>query len=228
MKSHQPALLVTSMLVAVASFTFAVAAQTPPADPGWPRVFKKDGQQLTVYQPQVDYWNGYTNLHFRCAIGVKGVSKQEKFGVAEVDALTVTDHGARVVAMVPLNRELRFANVPKPELTKLRQAVEQLRPSGQVTTLALDRLLAYPPAEEAEAADRPAAAAITAEEGEGEVPGQRLLHPGPKIEFRFSHGIDNGELIHREQRDALQAEFCSPQAGRARLSPARRGARPTT
>ncbi len=32
-----------------------------PADPGWPRVFKKDGAHLTVYQPQVDYWNGYTN-----------------------------------------------------------------------------------------------------------------------------------------------------------------------
>jgi hypothetical protein len=113
------------------------------ADPGWPRIFKTDKKQLTVYQPQVDYWNGYTNIHFRSAIAVKGVSKQEKFGVAEVDALTVVDRGARVVAIVPLKRELRFANVPEPELTRLRQTVEDLHPSGQATTLSLDRVIAY-------------------------------------------------------------------------------------
>jgi len=120
-----------------------VTAAAQPADPGWPRVFKNAKQQLTVYQPQVDYWHGYTNIHFRCAIGVKGVSKQEKFGVAEVDAVTVADHTARIVALVPLKRELRFANVPEPELSKLRQAVEQLHPSSQATTLSLDRLIAY-------------------------------------------------------------------------------------
>jgi hypothetical protein len=132
--------IVTLLTVAVAN-CFTATAQ--PADPGWPRIFKSGSKQLTVYQPQVDYWNGYTNLHFRCAIAVKGVSKQEKFGVAEVEALTVTDHAARVVAIVPLKRELRFANVPEPELTKLRQAVDQLNPSGQATTLSLDRVIAY-------------------------------------------------------------------------------------
>lgn len=113
------------------------------ADPGWPRVFKQGGQQLTVYQPQVDYWHGYTNLHFRCAIAVKGVLKEEKFGVAEMDAVTVVDHPDRIVAIVPVTREFRFAKVPEPELTQLRQAVETLYPSGQATTLALDRVIAY-------------------------------------------------------------------------------------
>lgn len=103
----------------------------------------KGTQQLTVYQPQVDYWHGYTNLHYRCAIAVKGVSKDEKFGVAEVDAVTVADHVNRVVGIVPLRRELRFANVPPDELIRLRQAVETLYPSGQATTLSMDRLIAY-------------------------------------------------------------------------------------
>ncbi|MEI6783631.1 MAG: hypothetical protein WCQ21_22290, partial [Verrucomicrobiota bacterium] len=80
MKSRPSALLATSLLVVATSLTFTAAAQ--PADPGWPRVFQRAGKQLTVYQPQVDYWNGYTNLHFRCAIAVKGVLKQERFGVA--------------------------------------------------------------------------------------------------------------------------------------------------
>jgi hypothetical protein len=112
------------------------------SDPGWPRVFKKDGRQLTVYQPQVDYWHGYTNLHFRSAISLKGVTREERFGVAEVDALTVTDHDARIVALVPLQRELRFANVPADELARLRQAADQIHPPGQATTLSLDRVIA--------------------------------------------------------------------------------------
>jgi hypothetical protein len=133
--------LLDPLLVAVVSGHLTAAAQS--ADPGWPRVFKSGGQQLTVYQPQVDYWHGYTNLHFRCAIAVKGVLKDEKFGVAEVDALTIADLGARVVAIVPLTRDLRFANVHEPELTQLRQAAQQLNPPGQVTTLSLDRVIAY-------------------------------------------------------------------------------------
>jgi len=133
--------LLALALLAGAAVSTTTMAQSP--DPGWPRVFKNSRNQLTVYQPQVDYWSGYTNLHFRCAIAVKGVTQQEKFGVAEVDALTITDHDARVVALAPLRRDLRFANVPADDLAKLRQAVEELYPSAQATTLSLDRVIAY-------------------------------------------------------------------------------------
>jgi len=132
--------LLALMFLAVAALTTTAMAQTP--DPGWPRVFKLGKKQLTVYQPQVDYWSGYTNIHFRCAVAVKGVLKEEKFGVAEVDALTVTDHGLRIVALVALRRDLRFAGVPEPELSYLRQAVDQLRPMGEALTLSLDRVVA--------------------------------------------------------------------------------------
>ena len=141
MKDQIAPLLLVPLLMAGISTCFTATAQS--ADPGWPRVFQKDKKQLTVYQPQVDYWNGYTNLHFRCAIAVKGVLKQERFGVAEVDALTVTDHGARIVALVPLKRELRFANTSDSELAALRRAVDELKPPGQAMTLSLDRVIAY-------------------------------------------------------------------------------------
>src|SRR6476619_1710162 len=62
-----------------------------PADPGWPRAFRSGNQELTVHQPQVEYWNGFTNRQLRCAIAVKGVTPQEKFGTVEVDATTVAD-----------------------------------------------------------------------------------------------------------------------------------------
>jgi len=129
-----------SLMAAAATIAFTVAAQ--PADPGWPQVFKKDGKQLTIYQPQVDYWRGYTNLHFRCAIAIKGVLKQEKYGVAEVNAVTLVDHGARIVVSLPEKRDLRFANVTEAELASLRQAAEHIRPSNQVTTVSLDRVIA--------------------------------------------------------------------------------------
>jgi hypothetical protein len=141
LKPSQPATAKCALLLAAVALCWTAAAQ--PADPGWPRVFKKDGQQLTVYQPQVDYWQGYTNLHFRCAIAVKGVSPQEKFGVAEIDAVTVADLNARVVAVVPATRDVRFANTPEPELTALRQAVEKLNPPGRTTTISLERVIAY-------------------------------------------------------------------------------------
>ena len=134
--------LLLPLLLLLPDATPSLSAQ-PPADPGWPRVFKKDKQQLTVYQPQVDYLNGYTNIHFRCAIAVKGVLKQEKFGVAEVDAVTVTDQAARIVAMVPTQRDVRFPNVSDAELATLRAAVDDAKPMGDATTLSLDRVIAY-------------------------------------------------------------------------------------
>lgn len=126
----------------VAALSLAASAWATP-DPGWPRVFKKDGRQLTVYQPQVDYWRGFTNIHFRCAIAVKGVLAEERFGVAEIDAVTVTDQTARIVALVPTVRDIRFANVSETEKSSLRRAVDELNPPGHATTLGLDRVIAY-------------------------------------------------------------------------------------
>jgi hypothetical protein len=106
-------------------------------------VFQKDGKQLTVYQPQVDRWNGYTNIHFRCAIAVRGVLAEERFGVAEIHAVTVTDPTARIVALVPTVRDVRFANVSETEKASLLRAVDELNPPGHATTLGLDRVIAY-------------------------------------------------------------------------------------
>jgi hypothetical protein len=129
------------VLAALALLRTAALAQS--GDPGWPRIFQQDGKQLTIYQPQVDYWHGFTNIHFRCAIAVKGVAKQEKFGVAEIDAVTVTDQADRIVVVVPTQRDIRFANTPDAELAALRLAIDQLRPPGHPITISLDRVIAY-------------------------------------------------------------------------------------
>lgn len=122
----------------------AISAETPPGDPGWPRLIEGEGEALTIYQPQVDYWTDYKILHFRCAIAVKTAKNaKEKFGVAEVEAETVVDQENRVVALMPKTRLLRFPNTAAAEEKTLRQAVDQLYPQGQAMTVSLDRILAY-------------------------------------------------------------------------------------
>lgn len=135
---------VLMLLVVHGAAWSAFAAAPAPADPGWPRVIKKSGKELTIYQPQVDSWQDYKNLHVRFAFALKDEkSKKETFGVAEIDAETVVDQAARVVAILPKKRELRFPNTTETESAALRRTVEELHPPQQSLTVSLDRLLAY-------------------------------------------------------------------------------------
>jgi len=131
------------LLVMLLGATGPLTAAEVATDPGWPRVTKKNNQELTIYQPQVDSWQDYKTIHIRFAIAVKnGKAKEPVFGVAEVDAETVVDQAARVVAILPKKRELRFANTTETEAAALRAVVDSLRPFGQAMTVSLDRILA--------------------------------------------------------------------------------------
>lgn len=137
-------LFILTLFLTLSGSTYAFSASSSSEDPGWPRVIKKNGQELTIYQPQVDYWQDYKNIHVRFAIAVKDEKTQkEVFGVAEVDADTVVDQTARVVAVMPKKRELRFPNTSDAEAAALRGVVEKLHPFGQAMTVSLDRVLAY-------------------------------------------------------------------------------------
>lgn len=143
MKNYSVSFILTLLLMLSGS-TSALSAAPLLDDPGWPRVIKKNGKELTVYQPQVDSWQDYKNIHARFAIAVKdGKAKNEIFGVAEVDAETVVDQTARVVAILPKKRELRFPNTSKAEAAALEGVVEELHPFGQAMSVSLDRVLAY-------------------------------------------------------------------------------------
>lgn len=134
--------LILLMLHGVAG---TVGATTPGADdPGWPRVIKKNGEELTIYQPQVDSWQQFKRLHARFALAIKeDNSKKETFGVAEIDAETVVDQAARLVTILPQNRTLRFPNTTEAQAAALQRTVAQLHPPRQSLTVSLDRLLAY-------------------------------------------------------------------------------------
>lgn len=135
------------MLLVLFGGPWSIGAAAPvPDDPGWPRVIKKGGKKLTIYQPQVDSWQDYKSLHVRFAFAFalkEEKAKKNIFGVAEVDADTVVDQAARSVAVIPKNRELRFPNTTEAEAAALRRTVEELHPPQQSLTISLDRLIAY-------------------------------------------------------------------------------------
>ncbi len=68
------------------------------ADP-WPREIQITGGTLTVYQPQVESWDGGF-LRFRAAVSVKpSDGGQEVFGVIQGSAHTLVDRPARMVSL---------------------------------------------------------------------------------------------------------------------------------
>lgn len=147
----KPPLLRLSALVPVLALMCAVPpahAQdsdkeaVPITDPGWPRVFAKDGRKLTVYQPQVDQWDDYSKIHYRMAIEIEGVTDKGKFGVVEADANTLVDQTERTVVMYSTSREIRFANTPEAEADVLKKVIDDIVPVGNLMNFSLDRVLA--------------------------------------------------------------------------------------
>jgi hypothetical protein len=143
MKAHT-IVIILMLLLMIPGAALAAPVAASPDDPGWPRVIKKDGKELVIYQPQIDSWQDYKNIHARFAIAIiETKTKKETFGVVEVDAETVVDQAARVVAVLPKKRELRFPNTTDAEAAALRKTVEELHPPQQALTVSLDRVLAY-------------------------------------------------------------------------------------
>jgi hypothetical protein len=110
-----------------------------PTDIGWPRQIQSDGNTITVYQPQVESWDGNV-LKERAAVSVStAASPTPTFGVIWFTARTDVDKTTRMVTLHDI--DLTRASFPTAKdqestyLTALRNAV----PQG-ASTIALDRL----------------------------------------------------------------------------------------
>ncbi|GAB7128073.1 hypothetical protein JCM19000A_25800 [Silvimonas sp. JCM 19000] len=114
----------------------AHAASAPAAKP-WPHQFTVDGTTLTLYQPQLDNWQG-NQLNARMAVAVKKGSSTGPdgkkhdllaYGVAWVSAQTLTDKTARTVRLDNINVDkASFPTEPDNEanyLALIRKAVPQ-------------------------------------------------------------------------------------------------------
>lgn len=125
------------MLLSVA--TSAVSFAETLNDPGWPRVAVIAGITNTVYQPQLDAWDGQVlNAHAAVALQPEGAA-QPIFGVISVNAATDVDKAQRVVQL----REVQLTDARFPAAPEKKAAYLELLRSGapqQVGTIALDRL----------------------------------------------------------------------------------------
>lgn len=112
----------------------------PPPNPDpWPRTLQLSGAQATVYQPQVESWQG-NQLSFRAAVGVTHAGDTAKsFGVIWGTARTQVDREQRMVTLEDLT--LTRSNFPTVSdngadyMVQLQQQVSTRQPS-----ISLDRL----------------------------------------------------------------------------------------
>ena len=133
----------------------AAATAAPPSTDGtWPREVKTSIGTVTIYQPQVDDWDGAT-LQFRLAASVKANAEAPPvYGVVWGTTRTSVDKDARLVHL--LDRKVTKAVFPSAadkQAAWLQVLDKEIQPA--VKEIALDRLAA---ALEVAAADKLAAA----------------------------------------------------------------------
>ncbi len=117
----------------------APAPPPPPADAGWPRVVPSGADTLTVYQPQLDSWDG-NHLQARMAIAVLPQGALDPvFGVAIFTARTDVDKAERVVYLEEMTiTTVRFPTARNSE-AEYRKALQAKVPARS-RAIALDRL----------------------------------------------------------------------------------------
>src|SRR5499433_878664 len=129
---------------ATAQQTTLISSQ-PPADEvtpdPWPKTIKEGSTTFTLYQPQLDSWDGYSfEAHAACSVLVAG-NKDPDFGVIEITANTQVDRLSRTVHFS--NVQVKKASFPSsPNSAAWYQEGFQAMVAAGNSTMSLDRLQA--------------------------------------------------------------------------------------
>jgi len=150
MKSISRLVILVSIVSACAAMkpvAFAQTAGSPAAsrstltDQGWPREFAMGSTNITIYQPQIEQWQG-TQFEARAAVSIADAqSKTTTFGVVWFAARTEIDKINRLVIM----SDFRISRVSFPTASDkagLYQEVIQTQVPKTAQVIALDRLVA--------------------------------------------------------------------------------------
>jgi hypothetical protein len=107
----------------------------------WPLVIKSNDTQLTCYQPQLDSWDGYkleARLAVRAEVGRD--NPRTLYGIATVDARTITNKGTRTVVIDQAQVvKSSFPSATAAEVQEWSDAIAR-NLAGKRRTIALDRL----------------------------------------------------------------------------------------
>ena len=117
----------------------AASAPVPPDPDPWPRQLQLSNAMLTVYQPQVESWQG-NQLAFRAAVAAKAQgANTDTFGVIWGSARTEVDRVARQVTLEELRlTRSNFPTLPDNGAAYLSELQQPFQ--GAARTIALDRL----------------------------------------------------------------------------------------
>ena len=98
--SALPSLLMLCLLTLGNAWAAAPATKpnAAPSEPTWPQVISSAKSKLTVYQPQLDNWDGYT-LNARAAVEATAADGKSTYGIVEFSAHTLVDKATRWVAL---------------------------------------------------------------------------------------------------------------------------------
>ncbi len=145
----QVALRVCVAMLAVSALSSSAAAQATPPEPmppasavtpdPWPKTLDQGGVTYTVFQPQLDSWDGYAiEAHAAVSVLADG-TKDPTFGVVELKAVTVVDRTARSVAFQDIQvTKSTFPSAPG-DAARYGAALQQAVTGGP-STMSLDRL----------------------------------------------------------------------------------------
>lgn len=119
-------------------------APPPPAEPAsnWPLVIESGGDEVIMYQPQLESLNGNV-LSARAAVSVRKPGQQDPvFGVVWLESRVAIDRNARTVQILDANfTKAKFPDAQPGDQQALADAVRQ-RMADHPKTLSLDQLLA--------------------------------------------------------------------------------------
>ncbi len=107
----------------------------------WPREATEGGRTFTVYQPQIETWDG-TRLHARAAVSVESAaSPLQHFGVVWFSARAEVDKVNRLVALADFRVD-KVAFPSEPDQAAEYQKVLERRLPREVSRISLDRVQA--------------------------------------------------------------------------------------
>ena len=138
--------LIFAALFGAASLAHAQRGQTAGStaslagDLGWPRDFDVGSDQLEVYQPQIETWQG-DRMSGRMAIAVGPKSGSPTYGVAHFSARAAVDKTAGTVTLGPITISKVDVPTAPDQAARLQGVLQQQIPATGITT-ALDHLQA--------------------------------------------------------------------------------------
>jgi hypothetical protein len=113
-------------------------------DPGWPRQRVVNGNTLVLYQPQVDDWKEFQDLHWRMALSVTPAGGKAAIGIGILRGQTVVDNDNKIVLITNIQIvETRFPGLDQGRTSQLDQLTRTFLPPA--VSISLHRLLASMP-----------------------------------------------------------------------------------